>query len=337
MSSLKLGFRGEYRLILRNKDESIKRIVGPFPNLITNVGLDQMFLGDWLSCIMVGTGSSTPAVTQTALDDEITASKDFRSIVYYDRDATSNPAWVQDKVTARFNIGWAVGNLSEVGVGWYTGSWTSSATKKPVGVDTSVFSRALILDEFGDPITITVVEDDILDVEYTLTLFVDTSLREKTLSIGGVSRSIAARPISIATNNSWRIFTIRSTTTAPFSLPGQKIHMEGYRSPVVDETHYSELLPVNGTSATPGGYDSPSSISLIKDTNYRQDGIYTWNTGVGNVSNGIGWAFLTTGNQNNFHKYGVTTTYMFKIDPPIPKTASNNLDLRYRISVARHT
>ncbi len=329
----KLGFKGEYRVTIRNADGSVKKEMGPFTNKITDLGLNRMFLGNWLTCIMVGTGSSEPSATQTSLDNVLSSSRKFTSVSVNERELDENPAFIKERVIARFEEDWATGNISEMGVGWYVGDWSSRDQPAPSELNFFTFSRVLPRDELGNPVTITVISTDIVDVEFILTLYVDTSIRTTYSEIAGVSRTIEYRPVYMNYRGNWRIFT----RDAQLNSPGRPFQMAGYRSPARDSSLYGGFEPID-SSNIPTSTDSPSTTSTFKDTDFQEDVTHTWEYLSANTENGIGWFFFHTGNRSlasNLGYFGIACLFMFKIDPPIPKTENDNLDLTVRISVNR--
>lgn len=146
-----IGVKGRYRLLVKRNGETVKD-TGWFDNLITNQGLD--FLGtvdNYVSSCQVGSSSTTPQFTDVAMGARIAGSS---SSSPEGRIETATRYAVHKK-TFTFAAGAAAGNISEVGVGTSTSGNT-------------LFSRALILDSFGNPTTIVVTAEDELVVIYEL-------------------------------------------------------------------------------------------------------------------------------------------------------------------------
>lgn len=134
--------------------------IARFPNLITNGGLDRMGgFADWLTWCQVGSGSTTPSVSDSALVNRVNGTNATSENV--NGIQSTEPYYTWRRKTFRFAQGTATGNLSEVGVGWL-----SSA---------GLFSRALILDAAGDPTTITIQSDETLDVTYEFRYYPKTT------------------------------------------------------------------------------------------------------------------------------------------------------------------
>lgn len=143
----KVGAR--FKLIVRKaSDDSVARETDWFSNLVLDTGLDRMSAGTWIDRCCVGTGNSTPVVTQTALDSFLASTSTQQSSSTGVQTSTT-PYYRWIKVTWRFGQGVAAGNISEVGLGWG---------------NANLWNRALIKDANGNPTTITVLSDEYLDV-----------------------------------------------------------------------------------------------------------------------------------------------------------------------------
>lgn len=160
---INIGFSGHFRLEVREAGTDNLKKVREFDNLITNSGLDSYGFnynknigGCW-----VGTGTNTPAVTDTSLGNPLA----FATTDYYGSGnsniAPKAPDWVSSSILKyRFAVGAATGNLTEVGI----------TTRDKVGDKYVLWSRALILNEQGIPTSLTVLENEYLDVYYTVKL-----------------------------------------------------------------------------------------------------------------------------------------------------------------------
>jgi hypothetical protein len=135
-----------------------------FDNLITNGGLDRLGTAGtgsaWQYC-RVGSGSTTPANTDTALAAQIASSN---SIFSTSNGLDSVNAYIWRREVYQFNEGVATGNLAEVATSWLT-------------TGTGIFSRALIKDSFGNPTTITVLADETLRVTWEVRQYYPTTDR----------------------------------------------------------------------------------------------------------------------------------------------------------------
>lgn len=163
--------------------------VGPFDNLITNQGLNRVGTGAFGTHVFVGTGTATPAVTDTQLGTYLNYTGSFSS--WWNSgilQGGSPDYWVQGAGTWRFAAGTATGTITEVGIGWFTGAATAANHR--------VSSRALIVDSGGSPISITVLADEYLDVTYSLRYYpyVGSDVVQ-TVVISGVNYTFTTRAI----------------------------------------------------------------------------------------------------------------------------------------------
>ena len=159
-----------------------------FPNLILDGGLDRMGANDdYLSWCQVGSGSTAPIATQTALVNRIAGTNTIQANVSGAQASAPYYGWYRR--TYRFAAGVAAGNLSEVGVGWATTG--------------SLFSRALILDGGGSPTTITVLSDEVLDVTYELRRYPGTVDLTGTVVLDGVTHNWVSRAAGVTDSRYW--------------------------------------------------------------------------------------------------------------------------------------
>ena len=177
---IKMGLSGRYTLI-KGSAERGEQVVAEFDNLITNGGLNRMGSTSnplFLNFCQVGIGSTTPAFTDTVLANRHASHSSIEETVH--TLATMETPYVQTVRRYRFNVG-VFNNtvLSEVGIGWAS-----------VG---SLFSRALILDSEGNPSTLTLLNDEYLDVVYTLRLYVPLSDVTGTVNISGTDYNYTLR------------------------------------------------------------------------------------------------------------------------------------------------
>lgn len=181
---------GRFKLEVFRPDGRRRQLVDWFPNLITNAGLNAIgTLTSWLSACRVGTGSTTPNVSDTALVSFVAGTSTRQATA--SAAASTPPYHGSFTVTYRFAAGVAAGNLAEVGI----------ATQAAVGG--TLFSRALILDGDGDPTTITVLSDEVLDVTYQLQYLPPTSDANSTITVGGIDYDLVTRAANITTFTSW--------------------------------------------------------------------------------------------------------------------------------------
>lgn len=179
---------GWFKIEATRPDGTRRVLADWFPNLILNGGLDRMGAnGDYLNWCQVGSGSTAPVATQTALVNRIAGTNTRQASV--EGAQASAPYYGWFRRTYRFAQGVAAGNLSEVGVGWAASG--------------SLFSRALILDGGGSPTTITVLSDEVLDVTYELRRYPGTVDLIGTVVLDGVTHDWVSRAAGVTTEGLW--------------------------------------------------------------------------------------------------------------------------------------
>lgn len=286
------GLAGRYKLVVTRADGSTRETEW-FDNLILNNGLNRIGTGAIGHYCQVGSGSAAPLVTDTSLQSLVASAGAHSS----SDGIGSTPYYGWHRRTYRFNAGVATGNLSEVGIGWTTGSST-------------LFSRALIRDGGGSPTTITVLADEVLDVIYELRLYPPETDSTFNLLINGTTHTVTCRP-SNASPGYWSpsiLFT----------------HGPSYAPPMF----YAHAGDIGAATGTPSGSSASSELSwdAYSNNSYQYSGLATFGLSSANFPTSIGsfWLFV----------YG-TWAFQFGVSPKIPKNNTNVLKLRVTTSWAR--
>jgi len=298
-----MALKGRYQ-IQRIKADS-GQIIQSSPwmnNLITNAGRDKYMSGpaSYLTGA-VGTGNSTPDVSNTALDNLFHA-KNAEEAVFSESGGT-----VKSIFRYRFNPGQAVGNISELGI--YLERDYHSV----------LFSRALVRDSHGNPTTITVLSDEYLDVYWEFTLAV-AGRTTGTLPLSHQDGTISTVDwvMKAAASSHWRSHIQNSSLEQP------SVHNHGYYSylytNVDTEPSYQQDIPP-GHSHT----HSPNNGTALpySDGSYYRDYEYTWLLDRANVS-GI----------NCFRLYiRIGHLWLYLPNHSFEKTSMDKLIIRFRLSI----
>ncbi len=268
-----------------------------FPNLITNSGLDRMgSVSDYLSYCIVGSGSSAPAPTDIALQARVASTSTKNADT---NGAVASPRYGWRRIVYRFAAGVAAGNLSEVGVGYS---------------DTAVFSRALILDGSGNPTTITVLADEVLDVTYELRFYVSEADVSFNVVISGITYACVCRPANLGENIGSQIGQAISINTSD-------------RANGVKAFETNVLGPVTGQ---PGSSFDEYTLGFTNETyvngTFYKSHVITAALNQGNATGGIGSIRV----DNSFCDWQINFT------PKIPKDATKVLTLNVRSAWSRH-
>jgi len=274
-----------------------------FDNLITNGGLNRMFTDNtWVSTVVVGTGNSTPAITNTALDsflvESINMSQIYTDAVEYEPDKW----YYRWRKQAQFGEGVAEGNLQEVGIN---------------STDNTLISRALIVDGAGDPTTLTILSNEFLTVTYEVRRYPNLTDQTGTIvftgSKGG-SYDYTIRPSALggaASYGSGTVSAIHSNYCYGYSYDAHIGTIE--QSPT-------------GQDQTLNSYDI-SEQSYVTDSYQRDIDLFFDITHGNDVSHGLQCVKTRIG--------GIF--WQIEFDPYIPKRNTDELTITLRVSVTRKT
>lgn len=308
---VKLG--GKYRLMVHSGDEDgnpipgTERVLGDWsPNLVTDFGLN--FLGatgygpsSVPAYCRIGTGSATPSPSDVALQAQAAVSPVQNS----QSSAGTGSGYGYSRWTFTFAQGAVVGNMTEIGISF------GSAVN-------SLFSRALITDGAGTPISVTVIATDILTVVYELDAYYWLTDDVRTIVIGGVSTTVTTRLAASFSD----VFT-RWIQSGSLLQWYNGLGMYCYGAGVV--------LGAAGSNPTGGGpvlSISNANLSLAAYSNgtFTRTGSYTLSIAQGNAAGGLG-AVRIEG-----CLYGMQTLF----NPVVPKDNTKTLQLTWTITWGRY-
>lgn len=297
---LKPQLAGEFRLQVYRPDGRTRLDTHWMPNIVTDGGLNQIGVGSFLSHCYVGSSSQAPQVTNSALIQQRAVTTNI--IAQSASAAQEAPFYGSRQIQFRFDTGTASGNLAEVGIGWAS----------------ALFSRALIVDQNGNPTVVTVLEDETLDITYRLKNFVPEADRVFEAEIAGAYRTCTARACN-ATSGS---------TTSGWGITGSMIALASGSSiyPIVafNGTMGTVVQSPNGTVANATGWDNAPYIGNSLEKGFSAN----WNLTNGNLANGISVMRLATNGLG---------TFQIGIQPPILKTDTNVLNVTFKVNWARRT
>lgn len=290
-----------FKLVARKAStEEITRESEWFTNIVLDTGLTQMGVGTWVDRCRVGSGNSTPVATQTQLDSTIASTIAMTGIPTNGIQVTTKPYYNWLRRTYRFAEGVAAGNISEVGLGWGTG--------------TALWNRALVKDLNGNPTTITVLSDEFLDVI--------VEIRFYPLDSFSGSFNLLSKTGQIVSTHTYQGLPYFGTTADATSIVG------GYKF-----NAYSGVMGPSVTTQPTAYLGYTSNLSLITipngirikpvfpliNGNGSMKSFYFWLTGIGIATNGSG------------------SGYKFEIDPPIVKTDQMELTFTINLTWGRYT
>lgn len=284
--------KGLFKLDVHNSQGEVVRTTGLFPNIVLDQGLELLGTSGALGFCAVGSGVSTPSKTDVGLETELARTSnhplEFRRALF---GVNHEEGYVWSRHVFRFEQGQVVGNVSEVGVG---GS-------------NKLFNRALVRDSQGLFATVTVMEDETLDVTVELRSYLDTVARQYKVNISGTEYTLRTEPIF-------------EPFDTPFASAVFTRDAAGYSGPIRSRTARPE--------GTVGGWTGPSANTTIKP--YVPDSkemVFEFYWG------------LSAGNSAPLRTVVIPTSvgnYQTEFDPVIPKTSDDVLGLTFKVTWDRY-
>lgn len=278
-----------------------------FPNLILDAGLNRIGTGNAIEGVCIGTGNTAPSVEQGSLVSFSKATAVSQGAVESTASTTS-PYYSSFKRTFRFAIGALNGNYSEVGVGWGIGGGGGNSIA-------GLFSRALIKDALGNPTTITVSADQVLDVSYTLKLYPPQNDITGTITLNGEVYNYTLRPafINSRTYAGWTASYVTNTPVFWSSV----------------DCYSGNIGSVTGSPS--GSLSSGGTTPLTYVNNsYKKEFNITFGLNEGNVG-GIRSLWIKLSGLNMQAEFSKASD-----SSPIPKTNTKVLTLPFWVSWGRY-
>lgn len=313
-----VGISADFDITLRTVDVegnilSERTPIRNCPNLITDLGMDAFGIqsfSTFSAYCHVGTGNTTPSFTDTQL-----VAKRKHTNTYAVGDGAR--AWKGDssytKIYTRvyqFAVGTASGDLTEIGISHNT---------------TTVNTRALLKDAFGDPTTVHVAADEILIVTYRLNFTPSTADSTLVATQKGTEYTLTLRPSNLNT------MTLNEDGSWGYS-------MTAFTRGIYVPYYYGSSSALGGVTGLPAGSKTNtgySNTTLITETyvpgtyytkQHLTFGLAILNTpDVGVIENGEDFG---TGNENQVPLFKL----QIGITPRLNKTSLDTVKLTLRTS-----
>lgn len=252
MQQYNIGVRGELDVDVQKVDGSGKvlasrRVLTNCPNLITNAGMDAF--GQTGSLVgtsgnsfarrcQVGTGTTPPAYTDTTLAARVAAAApDTNGFVYEGQTAVATSVFT-------FAAGTATGNISEVGLSSVDAGYLNT--------------RALLTDEGGVPITVTVLEDEQLVITYRVVF-----------SFSGENTS------SHSTSPTPQTYTLTITTAeVGVSVPSASLPLGGSNSTSSWFIYHGPASGLGPITGVPTGNQTQATSGTVSTSSYVPGSYY---------------------------------------------------------------
>lgn len=291
--------QGVFKLSKGNLNTNEEQHLTTFNNLILDNGLNLVF-SDYIYWIVgycsIGVGTAEPAVTDTSLTNHrFTTGGSMLSA----GNVSGIYRWATFKY--RFNPNVA-GTYTEIGIG---------------RASNNLFSKSLIKDSNGNPIAITLLSDEYLDVTYEIRFYINTT--ETTITNFNLGKSVhtlntkAAYINSTEYANSTSIAWLGSNNFALYTTPVSASNTDGPFG--TNNSYYSS----NSSSMTNFPY-----VNNSFERSYRA--VFDLNSFANN------WPIKSA-----FINFGLFGLFQTAITPDIIKTSSEILTIDFKISVGRYT
>jgi hypothetical protein len=309
MLNAPVGLKGRWKLEVYRPDGRLRE-TREFDNLITDAGLDA--IGTRLDTIkyhQVGTGSATPAVTDTSLAQWLASGSSRQSHWQnVSQDGTTSEWRSGVGGRWRFNPGVAEGNISEVGAGWATSG--------------NLFSRALILDELDQPTTMTILSDEYLDTTYACYVYPKNTDTTGQFELDSVTYDYVIRPADM---DSTSYITHRNPYNADLYEGVGLINRKGRYGTM--GSAYTSTATLGSIIAYPGGtndmWTSVANQAYVPGS-YERIGNCFADLNDCNMSGGIGACTFIFGNM-----------WQASFSPALPKNSTKQLTIVWKVSWAR--
>ena len=292
-----LGLEGFYTMRVIRPDGTCRH-ESTFSNLILTQGLNRLGTGGFGGYVHVGSGSTAPLVTDTAMQSSVAVTNSHRNTQV--GIAAAAPYYGWSRRTYRFAEGVAAGNLSEVGIGWGTGS--------------NLFSRALIKDSFGDPTTITVLSDEILDVSYEIRVYAPTE--DVTFDVD-------------ITGSGTHSCLLRSAAVTSYYWSCDNLFTVGAYNSFVCQPYNGAIGTVTEFPSGSGSDNTGAIVAPYANNSLKRAMQFKWDLAAGNLAGGCKSLLLHSAGYNTLGAYQIQLT------PNIMKDATMRLTLNFELSWTR--
>lgn len=297
--NIHFGMEGLFTFeVFCSKNGKSKRKYKTFPNLITNWGLDRIASGGVLNGCVVGTGTAPELPTDQALQSRIGPIA-AQPAPTNSASTGGSPYYTSQVSTYSFAANTVVGNITEVGI---VGNPSSP---------NQLWSRSLVKDGSGNPTTITILADEVLQVTYELR----TYLNENIVSGGPVVLDLQ--------NYNYRIAPINVRSLSVWAT-GSGFSSGGVIQP------YSGTLQTDFTAVAPNGSPVGSAPNAARDAgyvsgSYKQNVRFSFSIAQGNGT----WQTLRLQFSQN------SPIYQIEIDRPFTKTSAMTMQWVFTYSWGR--
>lgn len=298
-----LGLSGKFFLTFTNIKTGKKRKLS-FKNLILDSGLNRYGSSNAVSAhiggCLIGSDINEPIPSQTTMSSVLAGSSTLVNTSNAGSNTTVIPYWTKRQWTYRFAAGVGTGDINQIGIGWGVNA---------NGTYSGLFSLARLKDKNNNPITITKLANEVLDVRYELQIILPSSDVTGTAVFEDKTYNFIMRPAKAGSWDSYQ--PVRYTTATGLFYTGDI---------------GSQLNQPSGTSAS--GVANTLSASVAGT--FYADGTISAGLTNANLSGGIRSILL------DFAGHSWQIQFNNALDgSKIPKDSTRVFSLNFRISFGR--
>lgn len=287
--------QGLFKFEVRKANNDLVSETSFIPNLVLDQGLELLGTHSPIDFCKVGSGVTTPQKSDLDLENTIATTSDvpenFRQPI---SGFNTDEGYVWTRKIFRYNQGQATGNISEVGVGG----------------DGKLFNRSLVKDSTGLFATVTVMEDETLDVTVEIRAYLDQESRTYNVMMSGINYTLRTEPL----------FEVG----VPNHLFGgggvYQYHPVGYSSGITSRISRPSQS-VSGFTGAGATYNTKEYVAGSKEKVFD----CYWGLSAGNAAPSRTFVIPTS-----------IGSYQTEFSPTIPKTSDHILKLTFKISWDRY-
>ena len=285
--------------------------VSTFPNMILDSGLREIASNSsYMYYCNVGSSNTPVTAVQTSLGNRLHysyANGPGNGATGADNSDPENRFIFRRRVV-RFNPTGSAYNVSEIGFGWNTTG--------------SLFNRALVLDTNGNPTTISVLENEYLDITYEVRLYPPTQIFSGTFTPTGKDTQTRTWTACAAGNGG----LVNYDSSAGWSLEGNFKFINSYSNLRVSNGPMGNpFYDLNTGSGIQLGYSSNSTAGVLDSVENKIYYTAYFGLDVANFINGIKSVHFGTGGPR----------IKMEFDIPFMKTNTDDISITIAYSWGR--
>lgn len=377
IQNINLGFKGRFQVTVKKEDGSIKTELPWQDNLITDEGIKLLNGINQVTNLngvsnarytssncFVGSSSTAPAITDTKLGNYIavnTRAENFKTFI--EEPTASRPnhvreSWQQKYIFTDLNNV----NIAEVGLGYQT----NSSNK-----EYALFTHALTKDDKGIPSTITVLQGEILEINYEFSTYWDirpkkgeftltkikgsqttTETYEYLAFLGNIREGNPHSGIYIKANHQMLTYGVNTTVdtdlNAPYNFnkwnfPKVNTNSEALTNEELKKyTAYSSVIAGGGSNVYLSSWSYQTNYAALESetvTNNSRDNTWCFSPYTFNHENGIRALKIPVASSAAIHEFKAYFTIVVAkkgSSHGLPKTEMDVLKLSFRTTVNRY-